>query len=107
MSATFDRVRDLARQRNVRVSRHSYARLAARGILMAEIIAGTDDGEPIEDYPDYFIGPAVLVLQRDRANQPLHVVWGIEKNTTEPAVIVTAYRPRPDKWSQDFKSRRP
>jgi uncharacterized protein DUF4258 len=107
VSATFDRVRVLAQQRNVRISRHSYFRLAARGILIAEIMAGAADGEPIEDYPEYFIGPAVLVLQRDGANQPLHVVWGIERNTTEPAVIVTAYRPRPDRWSQDFKSRRP
>ena len=107
MSETFDRVRLLLRQRNVRVSRHGYVRLAARGMVIAEIIAGAEGGEPIEDYPDYFVGPAVLVLQRDGANQPLHVVWGIEKDTTEPAVIVTAYRPRPDQWSQDFKSRRP
>ena len=106
MSATFDRVRELARQRNVRVSRHSYAHLAARGILVAEIMAGADNGEPIEDYSDYFIGPAVLVLQRDGGNQPLHVVWGIEKGTIEPAVIVTAYRPRPEQWSQDYKSRK-
>lgn len=107
MSATFDRVRELARQRKVSVSRHGYARLVTRGILISEIVAGAADGEPIEDYPDYFIGPAVLVLQKDGANQPLHVVWGIEKNTSEPAVIVTAYRPRPDQWSQDFKSRKP
>jgi Domain of unknown function (DUF4258) len=107
VSATFDRVRALARQRKVRVSRHGYVGLAARGIVVAEIIAGAENGEPIEDYPDYFIGPAVLVLQRDGASQPLHVVWGIEKSTTEPAVIVTAYRPRSDQWSQDFKSRRP
>jgi hypothetical protein len=72
--------------------------------LVAEIVAGSADGEPIEDYPDYFIGPAVLVLQNDGADQPLHVVWGIEKGTSEPAVIVTAYRPRPEQWRQDFKS---
>jgi hypothetical protein len=75
--------------------------------LVAEIVASADDGEPIEDYPDYFIGPVVLVLQKDGAGQPLHATRGIEKNTTGPAVIVTAYRPRPDQWSQDFRSRRP
>jgi hypothetical protein len=107
VSATFDRVRELARHRRVRVSQHGYGRLAARGILIAEVVAGAADGEAIEDYPHYHAGPAVLVLQRDGANQPLHVVWGIEKNTSEPAVIVTAYRPRPDQWSEDFKKRRP
>jgi hypothetical protein len=45
VSATFDRVRELARQRNVYVSRHGYARLAARGILIADVVAGAADGE--------------------------------------------------------------
>lgn len=68
--------------------------------------AGVVDGEPIEDYPDYHSGPTVLVRQRDRSNQPLHVVWGIEKDTSEPTVVVTAYRPSPDEWTEDFRRRR-
>ena len=33
---------------------------------------------------------------------PIHVVWGIPKGARSPAVLVTAYRPDPAKWSSDF-----
>lgn len=106
-SGTFDRVQALAAQRNIIVSQHGYARLAKRGIAIAEIIAGVASGEPIEDYPNYHAGPAVLVLQADATGRPLHVVWGLEAGTSEPAVVVTAYRPDPQQWTVDFKRRLP
>ena len=70
MSATFDKVRELVRQRRVRLSQHGFNRITRRGILLADVIAGTANGEPIEDYPDYYTGPAVLVLQSDNAGKP-------------------------------------
>src|SRR5437763_15917122 len=33
------------------------------------------------------------------------VTWGIPKGAVRPAVVVTAYRPENDKWSDDFKTR--
>jgi uncharacterized protein (DUF4415 family) len=104
-STTLDRVRILAAQRKVRISQHAYARLAKRRISVRMILSGVAGGEVIEDYPNYHVGPAVLVLQTDDQGLPLHVVWGFEHNTTEPAVIVTAYRPDPRAWSSDFKRR--
>ncbi|MEP6717964.1 MAG: hypothetical protein ABJB21_02420 [bacterium] len=47
----------------------------------------------------------MLVLQRDNKGL-IHVVWGIAKSTTSPAVLTTAYRPNPEKWSKDFLRRR-
>ena len=38
----------------------------------------------------------MLVLQHDGQGQSIHVVWGIARSTTSPAVVVTAYRPDPD-----------
>jgi hypothetical protein len=106
VSKTFDKIRLLARQRKVHVSQHSMAQLARRGIAIADVAAGVVDGEAIEDYPDYHVGPAVLVLQKDASGHPLHVVWGTEKDTNGPAVVVTAYRPAPTEWSADFRSRK-
>jgi hypothetical protein len=49
--------------------------------------------------------PSVLVLQHDRNDQPVHVMWGVPKTTGRPAVLVTAYRPAPERWTPDFKRR--
>ena len=46
------------------------------------------------------------VLQRDGIDKPIHVVWGIPRYATSPAVLVTAYRPDPERWSDDFSRRK-
>jgi hypothetical protein len=41
-------------------------------------------------------------ITKDSEINPIHVVWGIPKGARSPAVLVTAYRPDPAKWSSDF-----
>lgn len=106
MSETFERIRVLVGRREVRVSEHGYDELASDGILVREVLAGVDKAQVLEDYPEYPKGPCVLVLQRDEAGGPIHVVWGIPKGKTSPAVLVTAYRPVPERWTEDFRRRR-
>lgn len=106
MSLIEGEVRRLVRQRTVVVSQHATGRIAKRNILFTAIVAGVPTGEVIEDYPTYHSGPALLMLQRDGQDDAIHVLWGIEKGTTEPAVIVTAYRPDPTQWSADFRKRK-
>jgi len=48
----------------------------------------------------------VLVLQFDCDDRPVHAVWGIPKELPSPAVLVTAYRPDPKRWNDDFTERR-
>ena len=100
-------IRHLAAYRNVAVSQHAAVSLRKRSIVLADIVAGAAAGEVIEDYPTFHKGPALLMVERDGTGAPLHVVWGIETGTLEPAVIVTAYHPDPSQWSQDFKVRKP
>lgn len=103
---TFDKVRVLVQRGDVRLSDHGYDEMSEESILAREVLAGVFDGVVVEDYPMYAKGPCVLVLQKDFDQQPIHVVWGIPKDLSSPAVVVTAYRPNPDLWSEDFMRRK-
>jgi hypothetical protein len=70
-----------------------------------DIVADVFNGRLVEDYPGFPKGPCVLVLQKDRNGDPIHVVWGIPKGQISPAVVVTAYRPDPKGWTSDFLRR--
>lgn len=106
MSQTLQQVRDLIESGEVLISAHGYDELAADDLTVNEVLSGVGEAQVVEDYPTYGKGPATLVFQQDLNGQPIHVVWGIPKGKAGPAVLVTAYRPDPQLWSDDFLRRK-
>jgi hypothetical protein len=106
VSKTFEKVIELIDKGEIRISNHGYDELAEDGLLVKDVMIGIKEGKVVEDYPNYPKGPSVLVLQHDKEGNFIHVVWGIPKGTSSPAVLVTAYKPNRSLWSDDFMERR-
>ena len=106
MSKTFEKIIHLIDNGEVRISNHGYDELAEDGLLVKDVMIGLKEGKVVEDYPNYPKGPCVLILQKDRGGNPIHVVWGIPMGKSSPAVLVTAYKPDRSLWSDNFMERR-
>ena len=106
MSKTLENIKALICKSEVRITDHGYDELSSDNLLAREVVDGASEAVIVEDYPDYPKGSCVLVLQMDREQQPVHVVWGIPKGHSSPAVLITAYRPDPEIWEDDHLRRR-
>jgi Domain of unknown function (DUF4258) len=105
MSEILRRVQTLLQSGDYIVSRHGFRELAADDIVAEDALTGIETAFVVEEYPESRKEPSVLVLQHDRDGRPIHVMWGIPGDVGRPAILVTAYRPAPHRWSKDFKRR--
>jgi len=102
----FEDILQLVQEGQLRVSDHGYDELAADNLYVRDIVESAAGAVVVERYPDYPKGPCVLVLQKTAQGDPIHVVWGIPKGQSSPAVLITAYRPDPGRWEADFQRRK-
>jgi hypothetical protein len=106
LSEFLERVRNLISAGEVLISEHGYDELVEDGLTTRELLTGVLKAAVVEEYPNYSKGPCILLLQQDREGNPVHVVWGIPKSYSKPVVLVTAYRPDPERWDKEFLRRR-
>lgn len=83
---------------------HAVERMFERGISVQEIRAALEFGEIIESYVDEAAYPARLVLA-GKGKRRLHVV-AADNVAGDESIVITAYRPERERWSDDFKRRR-
>lgn len=101
---TIETVRNVLENGHFYVSGHAMKRMEERNISMEEIEDAILHGKIIEDYPNDFPFPSCLILNCLLRGKPLHIVVGV--NVTEMQMhLVTAYRPDPARWSDDFERR--
>jgi len=105
-SETFERVRKAIATGRVHVSEHAYDEAVEDDLSVVDVIDGTPGGEVIEDSPDDPRGPSCLALLHVGGEEPIHAVWAFDDGSGR-AILVTVYRPDPDRWSDDLKRRRP
>ena len=106
MTDTLTHIHSLVARGAIRISDHGYDELAKDDISVNDVLDGVRNAVVVEDYPAAMRGPSVLVLQWDTLQRPLHVVWAIPRDQSEPGVMVTAYRPDRQRWSSDFMRRK-
>ena len=92
------------RAARVRVTDHANEEAAADRLTLAEIYFSVLHGEIIEDYPTHQPYPSCLILGKTDAGEPVHSVWGYNE-ATGWAVLITVYRPDPDRWI-DWRKRK-
>ena len=97
-------IRRCLRERRVYWTYHVNMRLAGRYITRDEIVEAIDSYEIIEAYPDDKYLPSYLLLGTAGASS-LHALFAadIEGDNVR---IVTAYRPDPNEWEPDMRTRR-
>ena len=106
MTDTFAKIIKLVKTGDVKISDHGYDELVNDNLSVREIVQGIENAIIVEDYPKYPKGASVLLLQSDKDNNRIHVVWGIPKGYNRPAVLITAYRPDPNRWNSNYTERK-
>ena len=85
-------------------SGHANRQMFDRGIAKNDVVEVIKNGQIIIDYPDDRPYPSCLILGLiDK--KPIHVVFALDKKK-RIGIVVTAYIPDSQLWSDDFKSRR-
>ena len=75
-------------------------------LAFQEIADSVMKGETIEDYPDDHPYPSYLILGFTQEGSPIHSVWAYN-SVSGWAVLVTVYRPDPDRWVDWRKRKKP
>ncbi len=87
---------DAIRHDRVRITDHADEEAQADQLSFDEVFVSVFQGEIIEEYPDDTPYPSCLVYG-ETFKEPVHTVWAYNQGNRW-AVLVTVYRPDPERW---------
>ena len=83
---------------------HAIQRMFERRVSAKNVLKALQAADVIEDYSSEMPEPSFLILGF-QGKRPFHLVTS-ESPAANATTIITVYIPDPDKWNEDFKSRR-
>lgn len=89
-----------------RVSDHADEEAYNDSLTFDEIYAAVRGGEIIEQYPDDKPYPSCLIYGKNKNSEPIHSVWAYNIET-KASVLITVYRPDPERWIDGKQRRKP
>jgi hypothetical protein len=88
----------------VRITDHADEEANSDRLTFDEIYFSVFHGEIIEEYEEDRPYPSCLVFGKTFGGDPIHSVWAYNKET-QWAVLITVYRPDPNRWVE-WRNRR-
>jgi hypothetical protein len=88
---------DAIRENRIRITEHADEETASDKLTYEEIYFSVLKGRIIEDYLEDKPYPSCLVYGKTFSGEPVHSVWAYNADTGW-AVLITVYRPDPEKW---------
>lgn len=88
----------------IRITDHADEEAQIDNLSYDEIYFSVFQGEIIEEYIDDNPYPSCLIYGQNSLGEPIHSVWAYNAENRW-AVLITVYRPDPNKWF-DWKKRR-
>ncbi|MEW6326841.1 MAG: DUF4258 domain-containing protein [Thermodesulfobacteriota bacterium] len=92
------------RANRIRITDHADEEAQADGLTFDEIFFSVFQGEIIESYITDRPYPSFLIYGCNFRGEPVHSVWAYNERSRW-AVLITVYRPDPQKWI-DWRKRR-
>ncbi len=89
---------------NMQYRLHASRRMFNRGISPDDVEFVLNSGVLIEEYLDDVPFPSVLVSGVGKNNAPLHIVAAINEEE-KTIIVITAYRPATEKWTDNYSRR--
>ncbi|MCP5105116.1 MAG: DUF4258 domain-containing protein [bacterium] len=104
MNKLYEIVKGDIRKWEIQYRVHATKRMFQRDIDEEDVIEILLSGDIIEQYPDDFPFPSVLINGQSLTGRPIHIVVGIEI-LEKRLYIITVYQPDTKKWTDNFSRR--